>query len=165
MRRQNSQWMPKLPTVETPDPQHIWKLSNWVEVCKLSKLPTHAGTSDRRNSWLSRHLKTSRWPLVIHTGHVRYEYHSELSKSVKARDVGTPDHCWNFRPSELPTQVGTFDEPTRDQQYYHCWANTGHVRPDQQKNRLALLSLKHSKLTWVGFSTYETLSINMMHPS
>ena len=63
----------------------------------------------------------------------------------------------------------------------HCWLipdtsgmNTGHVRyeyrtrpvlPDQQENQLALLSLKYSKLTWVGLSTYETLSINMMHPS
>ena len=101
-----------------------------------------AGTPDRRNSRPSRLWKTNRWPLVVHTGHVRYDLDSELSKLFKLRDVGTPDHCWNFRPSELPTYVGTPDEPTREQHFYSYWANTGHVRyeyrtrpvlPDQQK--------------------------------
>ena len=86
----------------------------------------HAGTSDRRNSRPSRYLKTSHWPLVVHTGHVRYDQDSELSKLFKRET------------SELPTIAGTPDEPTREQQLYHCWANTGHVwyqyrMPDQQK--------------------------------
>ena len=96
MRRRNSRHMPELPTVGTPDL--------------------------RRNSRPSRHLKTSRWPLVVHTGHVRYDHHSELSKLVKSA------RCQNSRPlPELPT-VETPDEPTREQQFYHCWANTRHVR-------------------------------------
>ena len=116
MRCRNSRHMPELPTVRTPD-------SRW-------------------NSRPSRLWKTSRWPLVVHTGHVRYDLDSELSKLFKLRDVGTPDHCQNFRPSELPTYVGTPDEPTREQHFYSYWANTGHVRyayrtrpvwPDQQQ--------------------------------
>ena len=104
-------------------------------------------------------LKTSRWPMVVHTGHVRYDQDSEPSKSVKRET------------SELPTIAETPDEPTREQQeFYHGWTHTGHVRYQygiarSAKHRLALLSLKHSKLTWVGLSTYKTLSINMMHPS
>ena len=110
----------------------------------------------------------------MNTGHVRYHQDSETSKSVEVRDVGTPDPCQDARPSELPTYVGTPDEPTREEQFNSCWANTGHIRceiPDTSgiarpaTNQLALLSLKFSKLTWVGLSTYETLSINMMHPS
>ena len=93
-----------------------------------SKLPTVETPDSRRNSRPSRLLKTSRWPLVIHTGHVRYDQDSEPSKSVKVRDVGTPDPCRDSQPSELPTYVGTPDEPTREQQYYSCWTNTGHVR-------------------------------------
>ena len=185
--------MPELPTVRTPDPQHIWKHRNWVKVCEVSELPTYVRTSDRRNyrrmselptvgtpdlcrnSRPSRHLKSSRWPLVIHTGHVRYDHHSEHSKLFKLQVVGTPNHCRNFRPSELPTCVGTPHEPTREQHFYSYWANTWHVRYASSMHtghmarpaisQLALLSLKHSNLTWVGLSTYETLSINMMHPS
>ena len=111
MRCQNSRHIPELPIVGTPD--------------------------SRRNSRPSRLWKTSRWPLVVHTRLVWYDHHSELSKSVKARDVETPDHCRNFRPSELPTYVETPDEPTREQHFYHCWANTGHVRY-QYQTRLVL---------------------------
>ena len=79
------------------------------------------GTPDAcRNSRPSRLLKTSRWPLAVHTGHVWYDHHSELSKSVKRET------------SELPTIAGT---PYRwnsrrtnpRKQLYHCWANTGYV--------------------------------------
>ena len=136
-------------------------------------LPTVGTPDSRRNSRPSRLLKTSHWPLVMHTGHVRYDQNSEPSKSVNVRDVGTPDPCRNSRPSELPTYVRTPDEPTREQQFYHCWVNTEHVRYQYRtsgiarlaKIKLALLSLKYSKLAWVGLSTYETLSINKMHPS
>ena len=116
MRCRNSRHMPELPIVGTPD--------------------------SHRNSRPSRLWKTSRWPLVMHTRHVRYDQDSEPSKSVKVRDIRTPDPCRNSRPSELPTYVGTPDEPTREQQFYSCWTNTGHVRyeyrtrpvlPDQQK--------------------------------
>ena len=95
----------------------------------------------------------------MNIGHVRYDQDSEHSKSVK------------HETSKLPTIAETPDEPTREQQeFYRGWAHTGHVRYQYQtaksaKHKLALLSLKHSKLTWVGLSTYETLSINMMHPS
>ena len=116
VRCRNSRCMPELPTVGTPDL--------------------------RRNSRPSRLLKTSRWPLVMHTGHIWYDQDSEPSKLFKLWVVETPDHCWNFRPSKLPTYVGTPDEPTREQHFYSCWVNTGHVRyeyrtrpvlPDQQK--------------------------------
>ena len=72
----------------------------------------------------------------MHTGHVRYDQDSEPSKSVEVRHVGTPDPCRDSRPSELPTYVGTPDEPTREQHFYSYWANTGHVRSvwlDQQQ--------------------------------
>ena len=95
-----------------------------------SKLPTYVGTPDSQGIWK---LAIGLWSSIPDTsdmniGHVWYDHHSELSKSVKARDVGTPDHCWNSRPSELPTYVRTPDEPTREQQFYNCWINTGHVR-------------------------------------
>ena len=121
---------------------------NRVRKFEVSELPIHVGTLDRRNFRLMSELptlstfKNSCWPLVIHTGHVRYDLDRELSKLFKLRVVGTPDHCRNFRPSELPTYVGTPDEPTREQHFYSYWANTGHVRyeyrtrsvlPDQQK--------------------------------
>ena len=102
MRCRNSRHMPELPTIGTPDL--------------------------RRNSRPSRLWKTNRWPLVVHTGHVRYDLDSELSKLFKLRVVETPDHCRNFRPSELPTYVETPDEPTREQQFYNSWENTRHVR-------------------------------------
>ena len=83
VRCRNSRRMPELPTVGTPD-------SRW-------------------NSRPSRHLKTCRWPLAVHTGHVRYDHHCELSKSVKhemselSTIAETPDRQ-NFRlTSELPT--------------------------------------------------------------
>ena len=116
VRCRNSRCMPELPTVGTPDL--------------------------RQNSQPSRLLKTSRWPLVVHTEHVRYDHHSEHTKLFKLRVVETPDHCRNFRPSELPTCVGTPHEPSREQHFYSYWANTGHVRyayrtrpvrPDQQQ--------------------------------
>ena len=80
MRCRNSRRMPELPTVGTPD--------------------------SRQNSQPSRHLKTSHWPLVVHTGHVRYDQDSEPSKSVKRETselptIGTPDSRRNSRPSIL----------------------------------------------------------------
>ena len=42
----------------TPDPQHIWKPCNWVKVCEVLELLTHAETSDHRNSWLMSKLPT-----------------------------------------------------------------------------------------------------------
>ena len=114
--------MPELPTIGTPDScrnsrpsVHLKTMVTELKYvrCRNSrckpKLPT-IGTPDlRRNSRPSRHLKTSRWLLVVHTGHVRYDHHSEFSKVFKLRVIGTPDHCRNFRPSELLTHVGTPD--------------------------------------------------------
>ena len=108
--------MPELPIVRTPDSRRNSRPSTYLKTTvtelkyvrcrnsrRMSELPTVETPDSRQNSRPSRLLKTSRWPLVIHTGHVRYDQDSEPSKSVKVRDVGTPDHCWNFRPSELPT--------------------------------------------------------------
>ena len=172
--------MPKLPTAGTPDSRrnsrpsaNLKTIATELEYLKcrnsryMSELLT-VGTSDlRRNSRHSVHLKTvvGLWSFILDTSgmnnkHVRYDHHSELSKLFKLRVVGTPDHCWNFRPSELP-----MNQPENN-----TFTVTGQI-PDTSgiarpaRNQLALLSLKYSKLTWVGLSTYETLSINMMHPS
>ena len=40
--------------------------------------------------------------------------------------------------SELLTLAGTPDEPTREQQFYNCWVNTGHVQYCQtSKNKVS----------------------------
>ena len=103
----------------------------------------------------------------MNTGHVRYDQDSEPSKSVKRETselptyAGTPDRR-NFRlTSELPR-----NQPENNKNFIVAWhiPDTSDIaRP--AKHKLALLSLKYSKLTWVGLSTYETLSTNMMHPS
>ena len=110
MRCSNSRHMPELPTVGTPDL--------------------------RRNSRPSRLWKTSRWPLVVHTGHVRYDLDSELSKLFKLRDIGTPDHCQNFRPSELPTNQPENNTFTVTGQIPDTSGiHTGHVRYGQTSNK------------------------------
>ena len=172
--------MLELSTVETPDLRQNSRPSTHLKTkvtelkyvrCRNSrlipKLPIVGTPDTRRNSRPSRHLKTSRWPLVVHTGHVRYEQDSEPSKSVKLKTselptiVRTPDRRNFWLTSELPT-----NQPENNKNFIVA----GHI-PDTSgiarsaKHRLAHLSLKHSKLTWVGLSTYETLSINMMHPS
>ena len=130
----------------------------------MPRLLTIRTPDSLRNSRPSRHLKTSHWPLAVHTGHVRYDQDSELSKLVKRET------------SELPTIAGTPNlwnsrltlELMMNQPEINNITIAGQI-PDMSgrlaKNMLALLSLKHSKLTWVGLSTYETLSINMIHPS
>ena len=95
-----------------------------------SELPTYVGTPDSQGIWK---LAVGLWSSIpdtsgMNTGHVRYDLDSELSKLFKLPVVGTPDHCWNFRPSELPTCVRTPHKPTREQHFYSYWANTGHVR-------------------------------------
>ena len=110
------------------------------------------GTPDSQGIW--------KLAVGINTGHVWYDHHSELSKLVKVRDVRTHDHCWNSWPSELPMNQPENNNFTIAGQIPDT---SGIARP--ARNQLALLSLKYSKLTWVGLSTYETLSINMMHPS
>ena len=75
---------------------------------------------------------------------------------VKLWGVGTPDDYQNSLPPKLPTHVGTPDEPSRDSEEIVVTGqipNTYGARPAE--NKLALLSLKHSNLTWVGLSTYE----------
>ena len=87
----------------------------------------------------------------MNTRHIRYDQDSELLQVSYARDVETPDDC-----RKLST-IGTPDESTQEhQEFYHGWAYIGHVRYCQtSKNKLALLSFKHLKLTWVGINTYE----------
>ena len=80
---------------------------NWVKVCEVSELPMHARTPDRRNSRPSRHLKTSRWPLPVHTGHVTRTVNLQVSLKRETSQLPTiartPDRR-NFRlMSELPT--------------------------------------------------------------
>ena len=135
--RWNSQLTSELPTLSIFENN-----GNWVKVCEVSELSTHAGTSNRWNSRPSRHLKTSRWPLAVHTRHVRYDHHSELSKSVKLETsklptiVGTPD-CRNSRLTDPRTSR------------ILSWLGTCRTRPvsirQTSKNKLAILSLKHSK--------------------
>ena len=164
--RQNSRLTLELPTLSTFE-----NYDNWVKGCEVSELPTHTGTPDPQGIWK---LVVGLWPSIldmfgINIGHVRYDQDSELSKSVK------------HEPSELPTIAGTLDRrnfrltselwQTNSRstilsllgKYWTCSVSI----PDCQtsKKQLALLSLKQSKLTWVGLSTYETLSINMMYPS
>ena len=167
--RRNSRLTSELPTLNIFE-NHC----NWVKYLRcrnsryMSELPT-VGTSDlRRNSRHSVHLKTvvGLWSSIpdtsgMNTGHVRYDHHSELSKLFKLRDVETPDPCRNSRPmSELPTNQPENNTFTVTGQIPDT---SGMARP--ATSQLALLSLKHSNLTGVGLSTYETLSINMMHPS
>ena len=65
----------------------------------------------------------------MNIGHVRYDQNSEPSKTVKVRDVRTPDPYRSSLPSELPTYIGTPDKPTREhQEIYRGWANIGYVR-------------------------------------
>ena len=67
MRCRNSRHMPELPTIGTPDPQGFGKLAVGLSSC----IPNTFG---------------------MNTGHVQYDQDSEPSKSVKVRDIGTPDH-------------------------------------------------------------------------
>ena len=153
--------MPELPIVGTPDSHRNSRPS-----AHLKTMVTELKYVRCRNSRPSRHLKTSHWPLAIHTGHVRYDQDSELSTSVERETselptiAGTPDRRNSRLTSELPT-----NQPENNN-----FIIAGQI-PDTSyiarpaRNQLALLSLKHSKLTWVGLSTYKILSINMMHPS
>ena len=110
---------------------HVTELKNMR--CRnsrhMSELPTIGTPDSCRNSRPSRLWKTSRWPLVVHTGHVRYDQDSEPSKTVKVRDVGTPDPCRNSRPSELPTNQPKNNNFTAAGQIPDMSGiNTGHVR-------------------------------------
>ena len=142
--RRNSRLTSELPTLSIFE-NHC----NRVRIFEVSELPIHVRTPDRQNFRLTSKLPTLStfknccWPLVIHTGHVRYDHHRELSKLFKLRVVGTPDHYRSFRPSELPT-----NQPENNN-----FIVTGQI-PDTSgiarsaTNQLALLSLKHSNLTW-----------------
>ena len=119
MRCRNPRLMPELPTVET--------------------------LNSRRNSRSSSLLKTSHWPLGVHTRHVRYDQDSESLSQLSAKRR-------NSRPSELPTHVGTPDEPTREQQFYHCWANSEHVRYCQtSKNKVSsfITQILKTHMAWL----------------
>ena len=183
--------MSELPTVGTPDPQHIWKHRNWVKVCEVSELPTYVGTSDHRNSRPLPKLPTVETPDLCRNSrrtNPRTTFLQLLGK-YRTRPVWIPDtsgmttavnspNYLNCESSELPTIAGTSDrrnsrhmsELPTNQPENNTFTVIGQI-PDTSgiarpaKIKLALLSLKYSKLTWVGFSTYETLSINMMHPS
>ena len=137
--RRNSRLTSELPTLSIFE-KHVTKLR--LVRCRnsrrMSELPTLTTFEKLAVGLWSSISDTS----GMNTGHVRYDQDSEPSKSVEVRDVGTPDPCRDSRPSELPTYVGTSDEPTREQQFYSCWTNTGHVRceyrtrpvlPDQQQ--------------------------------
>ena len=125
--RRNSRLTSELPTLSIFE-NHC----NRVRKFEVSELPIHVGTLDRRNFRLTSELptlstfKNSCWPLVIHTGHdtghVRYDLDSEPSKSVKVRDVGTPDPCRNSRRTNPRTTFLQLLGKYR----------TRPVRPDQQ---------------------------------
>ena len=128
--RRNSRLTSELPTLSIFE-NHC----NRVRIFEVSELPIHVGTPDRWNFRLTSELltlstfKNCCWPLVIHTRHVRYEYRtlrydqdSEPSKSVKVRDVGTPDPCRNSRRTNPRTTFLQLLGKYR----------TRPVRPDQQ---------------------------------
>ena len=155
--RWNSRLMSKL-SILSKFENHVTELKNMR--CRNSrhmpKLPTD-GTPDPQGFGK---LAVGLWSSIsdmsgMNTGHVRYDQDSEPSKSVEVRHVGTPDPCRDSRLTNPRTTGLQLLDKYR----------TRPVLPDQQENQLALLSLKYSKLTWVGLSTYETLSINMMHLS
>ena len=173
--RRNSRLTSELPTLSNFE-KHVTELK--LVRCRnsrhMSELPT-VGTPDlRRNSRPSRLLKTSCWLLVI-TRTVNPPSQLECETSELPTHAGTPDRR-NSRPtSELPTNQPENNRFAAAGQIPDTSGmNTGHVRyeyrtrpvlPDQQEISQLFLSLKYTKLTWVGLSTYETLSINMMHPS
>ena len=103
-----------------------------------SELPTYVGTPDSQGIWK---LAIGLWSSIPDTsdmniGHVWYDHHSELSKSVKARDVGTPDHCWNSRPSELPTNQPENNNFTIAGQILNTSGmNTEHIRYCQTRKK------------------------------
>ena len=81
----------------------------------------------------------------MHTGHVRYDQDSEPSKSVEGAmselptHAGTPDRRNSRPPSELPTNQPENNNFMAAGQI----PDTSGIRPvlpDQQKNRLALVS-------------------------
>ena len=82
----------------------------------MPKLPTVGTLDSCQNSRPSRLLKTSRWPLP-----------SIPDTSGMTTTVNSPSQL-KRETSKLPTIAGTPDEPTREQQFYDCWANTGHAR-------------------------------------
>ena len=102
-----------------------------------SELPTYVGTPDPHGIWK---LAVGLWSSIpdtsgMNTGHVRYDQDSEPSKSIKMRNVKTPDLCRNSRPSELPTnQPKNNNFTTTDT----SGMNTEHVRYCQtSKNKVS----------------------------
>ena len=127
----------------------------------MPKLPTYVGTPDSQGFGKPA---VGLWSSIPDTSGMTWT-------------VNSPNYL-NCETSELPTIAGTFNrrnsrhtsELPTNQPENNTFTVTGQI-PDTSgiarpaKIKLALLSLKYSKLTWVGLSTYETLSINMMHPS
>ena len=94
---------------------------------RMSELPTVGIPDLRRNSQPSWHLKTSRWPLVVYTGHVQYDHHSEYSILVKLRDVGTPDLCRNSRRTNPRTTTLPLLGKYRTRPVSYCQINKTQV--------------------------------------
>ena len=159
--------MPELPTVETPDSRRNSRPSAHLKTtvtelkyvrCQNSRcileLPTIGTPDSRRNSWPSRLLKTSRWPLAVQPGQWTLQVslsarHQNSRPLLKLPTVGTPDSHWNSRWSNPRTWR------------ILSWMGTYRTRPvsmPDQQNKLALLSLKHSKnshgLSWALMKHY-----------
>ena len=135
VRCRNSRLMPELPTVETPDPQGFGKLAVGLWSC----IPDTSGMTRTVNPPSQLKCETSELPTL----------------------AGTPDRR-NSRRTNPRTTISPLLDKYRTRPV-SISDTSGIARP--AKIKLALLSLKYSKLTWVGLSTYETLSINMRHPS
>ena len=139
----------------------------------MPELPTVKTPNSRRNSRPSAHLKTSRWALVYYTGHIRYHTgHVRCDQTVNSPSqlgVRTSELLMN-QPENTKYQLSArrrnslrllklpMNQPDNTKNFVVAGqipdtSSINTTRP--AKNKLALLSLKHSKLTWVGMSTYE----------
>ena len=141
MRCRNSRHMPELSTVGTPDPQGFGKSA----VGLWSSIPDMSGMTTIVNSPSYLNCESSKLPTIVGTSDRRNSRHtSELP-------MNQPENNTFTVTGQIPDTSGMHTD------------TSGMARP--ATSQLALLPLKHSNLIWVGLSTYETLSINMMHPS
>ena len=138
--RRNSRLKSEPPTLSNFE-KHVTelKLVRCWNSRRMLELPTHVGTPDPQGFGK---LAVGLWSCIpdmsgMNTGHVRYDQDSEPSKSVKVRDVGTPDPCRNSRlTSELPTnQPESNNFTTAGQIPNTSGVNTGHVRYCQTSNK------------------------------
>ena len=93
---------------------------------RMPELPTVGTLNLRRNSRPSRLLK------------IAVGFWSGIPDTFGMTRTVNPPSQLKCETSELLTLARTPDEPTREQQFYHCWVNTGHIRYCQtNKNKVS----------------------------